>query len=67
MNTETFADFGTIIASKIDVDSVETRKQAWDAYFNLMLEQPILLKTMPENETVRLTMETVFHHVDWLN
>lgn len=68
MNTETFvADFGSLIASKIDVERVESRTEAWNVYFNVLLEKPILLKSMPEAETVQLTMQSIFHRVDWLN
>lgn len=68
MNTETFAtEFGSMINSKVDVDGISTRKQAWEAYFDIMLEKPILLQSMPENDVVALTMKTVFHNVDWVN
>lgn len=68
MNTEIFAEqFGDFIASKIDVSNVNTRKEAWGVYFNAMLEEPILLKSMPESEQVVLTMKSVFHNVDWVN
>lgn len=68
LNTATFeTSFGSIISAKIDVESVHSRQEAWDHYFNLMIETPILLKSMPESETVVLTMQSVFHNVDWVN
>lgn len=68
MNTETFAmEFGSMINSKIDVNGICTRKEAWNAYFDIMLEKPVLLKSMPESEMVALTMQTVFRNVDWVN
>ena len=68
MNTETFAtDFGSMINSKIDVNGIITRKEAWEIYFDLMLEKPVLLKSMPESEVVVMTMQDVFRNVDWIN
>ncbi|AGR47816.1 hypothetical protein PHIM7_125 [Sinorhizobium phage phiM7] len=68
LNTNTFeAKFGSIIASKIDTSAVRSRKEAWNVYFELMMESPVLIKTMPESEVVVSTMQTVFHNVDWVN
>lgn len=68
LNTNTFeAKFGSIIASKIDTSAVRSRKEAWNVYFELMMESPVLIKTMPESEVVVSTMQSVFHNVDWVN
>lgn len=68
LNVDTFeGKFALAATSKFNVNSIQSRKEAWEVYYNLMMESPHLLKTMPETEKVVSTMKTVFHNVDWVN
>lgn len=56
-----------IVTKRVNTSDIFSRKEAWDIYFKIMLEEPILIKNMPETHFVADTIKNIFPKVDWVN
>lgn len=62
-----FALNTAIVTKQVNTAIISSRKEAWGIYFQIMLEEPVLIKTMPDTNFVTDTLKDIFPKVDWVN
>jgi hypothetical protein len=56
-----------IVSKQVNTSVISSRKEAWGIYFQIMLEEPHMIKCMPDSHFVADTIKSIFPKVDWVN